>query len=104
MIELLRIYFKITPYYYSATKKRICLHNNFDYDPHMKMRKLLCGNSLLEVLISLSLFSIFALQTLAFCLKLHNLTRQSLYDTKAVIQAQSNYHTQQLSHEINPSA
>lgn len=50
------------------------------------------GTSLIEVLISLTLFSVFALQTLAFCLRLHNLTRQSLYDTKTIIQAESSYH------------
>jgi Tfp pilus assembly protein PilV len=50
------------------------------------------GTSLLEVLISMSLFSFFALQTLAFCLKLHNLTRQSLYDTQNVVIAESETH------------
>lgn len=50
------------------------------------------GTSLLEVLISMSLFSVFALQTLAFCLKLHNLTRQSLYDTQNVVIAESETH------------
>lgn len=57
----------------------------------MKFSKADSGTSLLEVLISMSLFSFFALQTLAFCLKLHNLTRQSLYDTRNVIIAESRH-------------
>lgn len=50
------------------------------------------GASLLEVLISMSLFSFFAIQTVGFCLKLHNLTRQSLYDTQNVVIAESETH------------
>lgn len=58
----------------------------------MEFSKAYSGTSLLEVLISMSLFSFFALQTLAFCLRLHNLTRQSLYDTRNVIITESYSH------------
>ena len=60
----------------------------------MKSAYALQGTSLLETLIALSLFSVFALQTVAFSLRLHNLTRQSLYDTQKVVITEANYHRQ----------
>lgn len=73
---------------------RACISKILAYHKRMKSRRALQGSSLLETLIALSLFSVFALQTVAFCLRLHNLTRQSLYDTKNIVMSEANYHRQ----------
>ena len=62
----------------------------------MNVPKTRSGTSLLEVLMSLSLFSIIALQSVAFCLRLHNMTRQCLYDTQSVVLAGSLHQIQMI--------